>query len=344
MKILIVGSQRLWALEHIYIKYLKEVGSTIDIFAAPDFFVKNYSKSIFSKIYYRLFPKKILGTINNQLIFKISEFKPDIIWVFKGTEIFPQTLNKIKSKGILLCNYNPDHPFIISSRGGGNQNVRDSVSLYDLHFCYNESVMEKIKNQYKISTVRLPFGYELSDKLYEECKKDEELLKVCFLGNPDKIRTNLIRRIAENNIEVAVYGHGWDKWINFPNVLVNDAVYDDDMWKTLRKYRVQLNIFRPHNLGSHNMRTFEIPAVGGIMLAPNSEEHQMFFQDGKEFFSYTSFDEALEKIKYLLALSTNQANEIRNAARAKSIEKGYSYKQRSATVFNALTQRLELKK
>ena len=41
---------------------------------------------------------------------------------------------------------------------------------------------------------------------------------------------------------------------------------------------------RIHNPDSHNMRSFEVPGVGGIMVAPDTKEHRIFFEVGKEIF------------------------------------------------------------
>ena len=60
----------------------------------------------------------------------------------------------------------------------------------------------------------------------------------------------------------------------------NCLVESSDFWKVLRKYRVQLNLMRPHNLDSHNMRSIEVPAVGGIGLFPDTPDHERFFEKG----------------------------------------------------------------
>ena len=102
-----------------------------------------------------------------------------------------------------------------------------------------------------------------------------------------------------------------------------------EFWKTLIKYRVQLNLMRPHNLDTHNMRSFEIPGVGGIQLAPDTPDHKIYFEPGKEIFLYTDIAGCVNQIMKLLALKANEAMEIRNCARMRSINSGYSYKDRA---------------
>ena len=77
------------------------------------------------------------------------------------------------------------------------------------------------------------------------------------------------------------------------------------------------------------MRSFEIPAVGGIMLAPRSEEHLATFTEGKEAFYYASMDEAIEKILKILAFTPTESQRIRQQARDRSVQSGYSYTDRA---------------
>jgi len=334
LKILLVGSNKHYAIERYYVKYFKELGAEVFHFPSADIVFDFHSKNIINKV---LFHSKIYsayGPVNRQLINVAHSFNPDIIWIFKGMEIYPETLNLLR-KDYKLVNYNPDHPFIIPGPGSGNANVTMNVGLFHLHFCYQRSLQQQIETEFGIQTVFLPFGFELSDDVYQSVKNTNEIKKVCFIGNPDKIRIETIKHIAEKGFEIDVYGHGWNKTNlkNHRNVTVSDAVYGSDYWSKLMQYRVQLNIFRIHNIGSHNMRTFEIPAVGGIQLAPYSKEQSLFFEEGKEIFLYKDDKSLLDKINTILALTTHETNIIRNNARQRSIISGYSYADRALLVF-----------
>lgn len=93
---------------------------------------------------------------------------------------------------------------------------------------------------------------------------------------------------------------------------------------------------RPHNLDSHNMRTFEIPGIGGIQLAPDTIDHRGYFEDGKEIFLYKNLEECVSKITNLLKLTKNEASLIRENARNKSIQNNYSYQERANQVLNLI--------
>jgi spore maturation protein CgeB len=339
VRILIVGSSTEIVIERLYSKYLVISGTETEIFPINDRVRDKSASSIWFKIALRLHAFFVLKKVNAELFNHINEFKPDVVWVFKGMYVLPKTLESIK-KDVLLVNYNPDHPFLFSSRGSGNRNVTKSIGLYNLHLCYHLGVKQKIEEQYKIKTAVLPFGFELSQEHYNELLEQEEIKRVCFIGNPDSTRIETIDFIASSGIKIDVYGHGWENTLLKKNINVSifDALYGFEFWKALRRYRVQLNIFREHNIGSHNMRTFEIPACGGMQLAPYSEEQASFFKENEEIFFYHSKRELLQSIEKLLSADSEEINKYRFKARERSLNSGYSYDSRSRLVNTILLE------
>jgi spore maturation protein CgeB len=329
LRILVVGSAEVWAIENYYVKYLREEGVQVSHFSAQTIFYAYYQKNIFNKLIFKAGLSGIYNKINKEFKQQVEYFKPTVILIFKGMEIFPESLQWVKEKGIKLINYNPDNPFIFSGKGSGNANLKSSITLYDLHLTYNSAVKIEMEKVYNIPTEILPFGFEISDELLERCFLENEIVKACFLGNPDKYRGDFLTHLAEQGIELDIYGNDWHKFVSHPNIKIFEPIYGEAFWLALRKYRVQLNLMRPHNPDSHNMRSFEVPGVGGILLAPATPDHQMYFEPNCEIFLYTDIEESITQIKKILALSVNDANAIRMRARQYSILSGYTYKDRS---------------
>lgn len=339
-KLLIVGSLSAYAIERHFLKYLASYYD-LRIFDSKGIFLKYYHKSIWNKILVRLNIGNFYKKINENLIGFFVDFEPDIILVFKGMEIKPSTLKYATSKRIFLVNYNPDNPFIFSGRGSGNSNVKKSISLYDLHITYDAWIKENIEKKYHIPVRLLPFGFEINNLLSQNVTNEKEIKKTCFVGMPDKYRAEFLNKLAESGIEIDVYGLHWSKFLTHKNITVFNPVFDEDLYKTLYKYRVQLNYMRPHNMNSHNMRTFEIPAIGGIQLAPATVDHIKFFNVGKEIFTYSDIYDCTKKIKYLLSLSETDAQLIRKNAKEKSISAKYSYKERAEELFHILKENFD---
>lgn len=340
MKVLIVGSDEIYAIENYYVQHLTDIGISVQLYPAQKFFFRYYQRSVVNKMICRIGLSSILSSINKNLKYIVTEFNPDVLWVFKGMEVFPSTLKWCKQRGIKLVNYNPDNPFIFSGTGSGNKNVTNSITLFDLHFTYNIEILEQLE-QRGLNTKFLPFAFENSHEVNQVLKEENEIVKLCFIGNPDKERANFIMEIARRGIEVDLHGNQWDRFVNHPNLRIHEAIYGAQLLRALRKYRIQLNLMRVHNEDSHNMRTFEVPGVGGIMIAPSTKEHRFFFEENREAFFFKDINDAADSIKAILHLSFAEASAIRKAARSRSINSGYTYKDRSLYVAAELKNLVE---
>ncbi|RZK42869.1 MAG: glycosyltransferase family 1 protein [Pedobacter sp.] len=327
LKLLILGTDEIWSIDKIYYKHLSNLEIDIRFFATENIFAEYYNKSLVNKLTFKLSMSRIYKRIYIETLKVINEYRPDIIWVFKGMSLSPQLLREAKKLGIMMVNYNADNPFIFSGRGSGNSNVTNSIGLYDLHLTYNLEVQEQLKKDYNIKTGFLPFGYEIDQQIIDE--PIQEINRLCFIGNPDKYRAKLISQLLDNDVAIDVYGHHWKKYINHKNLSHRDAVYGDELWRTLKNYRLQLNIMRIHNLNSHNMRSFEVPGSGSIMLAPDTVEHRLFFEDKKEVFLYRNLNHCAEISREILRMSNSDAKQIRENAKQRSVHSNYTYVNRA---------------
>lgn len=325
-RIVIVGSDHCAALELIFQRELLSLGYNVKIFPAQSFFLQYYNKRILNKIFYRLGLSSILKIIQKKLKEFILENNPKVVLVFKGMEITPNTLLWIKNRGIKLYNYNPDHPFVFSGRGSGNVNVSKSINLYDYYFSYAEDVVNDLI-KLGVKSQKIPFGFDANGFEFKELTKENEVVKTCFLGNADKFRAQFINELATLGLEMDVFGENWNEYKMNKRVTISSAKYGLDFWITLQKYAVQLNLLRPHNLTTHNMRSFDIPGAGGIMLAPFTKDHSSYFENNSEVYLFKNVNEALLITKGILNLSFEERKIVRTKARHKSL-KEHTYNHR----------------
>lgn len=313
-----MGSNHQAALEHILMRELTNLGFSVRIFPAQSIFLHYYRASILNKIIYRLGLSPVIQKIQKKLKAFILENGPWIVLVFKGMEITPETLSWIKNKGIKIYNYNPDHPFIFSGSGSGNANVSKSIELYDYYFSYADDVVKELIKT-GIKSHKIPFGFDANGFEFKELLKENEVRKVCFLGNADKYRARFINELAILGLEIDVFGENWSKYKLIKGVSIYSAKYGIDFWHTLQKYAIQLNLLRPHNHTTHNMRSFDIPGAGGVMLAPNTDDHERFFQNGKEVFLFKDVKDAFLRGQEILNMTFEERQLLRKAARTKAL-------------------------
>ena len=331
MRILISGSEiSKNVLGNYYYKHLIQSDNVVvEKLKFHDIHSRRINKSLIYKLFYRFIPIVIIE-INNKIFLKqVRDFRPDYILVFKGSEISYRSIKIVRKLNIKILNYNLDHPFKYFSKGSGNKFVKESIPYYNYHITYSKEIKKQLKEIYKINAFYLPFGYELEESEFQQLKlksSNSEVLRACFIGNPDTHRAEIIDKLVNDKIKIDVYGKDWKNFLKGNSYLrIFDQVNDELYWKNLAKYRVQLNIFRPHNYNSHNMRTFEVPAIGGVMIAPKSFEHSLFFDQNSDCFFYSDYENLSKKIKKILKMSYHEINNIRKNAREKSVKNKYSY-------------------
>lgn len=337
MRVLIVGHADPFALETYYAGHLSALGVEVSIFNTGEHYK---ARSMMTRVGRRLGIMSIYRPVNTALLLASRESRPDIIWIFKGVEWYPRTLEALRLHGARLVNYNPDHPFIRTSVSHGSSVVEKNMSRYDLHFTYHATLHEDLKHL-GFKSVLLPFGYEPSNVHNESPIPEEEIFRVCMIGHADRTRARVIRKLLKAGLDVDVFGSGWGRYLKeSAQCRIGGMVTGDQFWRKMRVYRVQLNLFRPHNIGSHNMRTFEIPSIGGLQLTPYSNEQASFFEDGAEVWFYRDRSELTDKARFLLSLDKAEADSFRLRAAKRSLTSGYSYDKRASIVYEAFSDLL----
>ena len=300
-KILILGSNYEWSIELSYLKVLKSIGVNAELYPLQNKFFDFYHRSLVHKIIYRLGLSNILKRLNKELLLFVESFQPTHIWVFKGMEVLPTTLQSFNEKGIKLINYNPDNPFIFTGQGSGNKNISQSIYLYDWYLSYDRSVVQQLKG-IKVHSDLFPFAIDYDKKDIPPTNR-LSIPRLAFIGNPDQERVLFLNQLVALGVPLDVYGHDWNRCNLNATVNIFDALSRADYQKIVPQYKAVLNIMRIHNVDSHNMRSMEIPAFGGVQLASRTTDHAIFFEEGKEVFLFSNAAEAAQQWSRILSLS-----------------------------------------
>jgi spore maturation protein CgeB len=85
----------------------------------------------------------------------------------------------------------------------------------------------------------------------------------------------------------------------------------------------------------HTTRTFEIPACGSLLLADRTEEHQEFFEEGKEAEFFESCEELVDKVKFYCN-NEPARKRVADAGRRRCTESMYAYLHRLKNALNTL--------
>jgi spore maturation protein CgeB len=340
--LLVLGAVNPGAIENVFIAGFEKQGVTVDRFDIYDRYITAISGSVVHKILNKISPSHFYRPINKDLLAFLAGKRYDAILVFKGMELFPETLVSIRKHTSVLANYNGDHPFIYFFPGSGNNNVRDGIPHYDVHFSYAKSIVSKLKTEYSKSAFRIPFGYNNNIPVSTSEQDAKYAKNFVFVGAYDQQRAGYLESLRHPLLHI----YGDDKWRTrnphkpfVLNAYQQASLYEQDYMHALRSSQGVINILREQNLieDSHNMRTFEVPGFGGLLISQRTAEQMEFFEDGREAVFFDSIDELRSKLDHL-AKNPDLVKTIKEAGYQRSVSSGYSYDHRSKQLLEYLDQ------
>ncbi len=100
----------------------------------------------------------------------------------------------------------------------------------------------------------------------------------------------------------------------------NDAVHGLNMYRILKRSKVTFNVHTDETGNSvANMRLFEATGVGTCLLTDTRENMGDLFEADKEVITYSTVDEAVEKVNFLLE-NDNMRREIAEAGQRRTLQ------------------------
>jgi spore maturation protein CgeB len=338
--ILILGAFNPGAIENFYKQGFEKFGITVDTYGIADQYYAFLNKGLYNKVINKLSPDFFYAKINKALLGFIDKKHYDVILVFKGMELFPETVKQLKDHAILTANYNADHPFVYYAPGSGNHHVLDSIPHYDVHFSYAKKIVDQLQNSYNKQAYCIPFGYDSRLNTTSPGETNQFKDRFLFIGAFDKQRARYLYQLQSDSLDI----YGEQKWSSrnvfrpyLKKAYKNSALYGNEYVNAITTSLGILNLIRQQNMkeDSHNMRTFEVPGYGGLLVSQRTTEQLEYFEEGKEAVFFDSVYELQEKMLYLSA-NTTVVNAMKQAAYNRSIRADYSYDQRSRQLLDCL--------
>jgi spore maturation protein CgeB len=117
-------------------------------------------------------------------------------------------------------------------------------------------------------------------------------------------------------------------------------IYLDDQCRAIGAAKLNLGFLRKKNRDFFTMRTFEIPACNGVLLAERTPLHQAIYREGVEveFFDPSDPEDLAAKVRRLLA-DDDRRESLRRAG-LEAVRKGkHSYRDRLDRVFELHEER-----
>ncbi|MCB0704399.1 MAG: glycosyltransferase [Saprospiraceae bacterium] len=260
-----------------------------------------------------------------------GKIKYDVILVFKGMELLPESVLELRTYCRLLVNYNPDHPTKIYSRGSGNKFVKDAISHYHIYSSYAKRICRDLKDIHGVESYFLPFGYDETITIQSNPRLDYLEHFFVFIGAFDRDRERALDQLQSEYLKI-FGGSEWEsksKRERIKKSYTGESLYNESYYFAQGKALGSINFLRQQNLieESHNMRTFEVPFAGGMLIADRTEEQLEFFEEGKEAVYFSTMEE-LKSLLDFYQKHPEKARAIGLNAHKRSINSNYSYRNR----------------
>ena len=270
----------------------------------------------------------VLNKINKDLIASVNKIKPDLIFVYRGTHIYPKTFKILRQiSSAKIYGYNNDDPFSKSYPTHFWRHFKNSLPFYHHIFSFRHKNILDYKEIGITNTSLLRFYY-LKKNIYP-ILDIEKKYDVIFIGHFENDNRDLtIRYLMENGINIRIFGPNWEKskyyeyFISKINGKI-EARYGELYNQTINEAKIALVFLSKLNSDTYTTRCFEIPATNTMMISEYTEDLAMnMFKEGKEADYFRNKEELLKKLQYYLK-EDGKRKEIAKAGFTRVQEEGY---------------------
>ncbi len=249
-------------------------------------------------------PPRGRGSLNQALLAKAAALRPDLVLIGKGANLAPRTLHTLRNAtGAMLINWATDDPF---NPADSSRYLRESIPLYDLYVCTKRAVMADVARAGGRRVAYVRFGYKPDVHFPEAPSTASERARfscdVAFIGGCDRDRAPYFEAIvaALPHLRINFFGGYFDR---YPRLKPHwrGTANGRDFRLAVAGAKISLNLVRRANRDDHVMRTFEVPACGGFMLAERTPAHEEIFAENREAALFSSAEEMVAKIRWWVA-------------------------------------------
>lgn len=245
--------------------------------------------------------------INRPVFNAVKQSAPDLIWVDQGQMLDAALIAKLRTLSVPIVNYTIDDPF--GGRDGRRfNNYLGAVPFYDLLAVVREENVAEAKALGAREVMRI---WRSADEIAHRPRTltDEDIKKwgseVCFIGTWFPERGPFMAKLARAGLPLSIWGERWQKAPEWPVLEAHwrgSSQNDPEIYaRIIQGAKISLGLLSKGNRDRHTQRTFEIPAIGGLLCAERTDEHCESFKDGVEAVFWNDAQECVDQCRRLLS-------------------------------------------
>ena len=338
MKIVIAGDWQFSIYEEAIYKSLAILGHTPIRFSWHQYFRPGKLFGLITSPAYKFQNKYMLGPLvnrlNRDLITCIEVEKPDAILIYRGSHIFPNTLEQLRkvSPECILVGYNNDDPFSPLYPGWKWRLFLAGVPQYDLVLAFRQHNLVEFQKA-GAKKVNLLRSWYLPDVHRPLQLRDQDAQSfgcdAVFAGHyEDDGRLKCLEEIVRRGWKLNLFGADseWHPVLKRSHTLRSfmpvRLVWGQEYNKAICGAKVGLCFLSKLNRDTYTTRCFEIPAAGTLLLTEYSDDLAGLFKFGEEADSFRSPHELLDKLDLYLRDDELRAK-VAEAGRRRVIADGH---------------------
>lgn len=183
------------------------------------------------------------------------------------------------------------------------------LQYYDFIFTTKAFIIDKLSYMHNIYKFHDSFDDRFinfnSQRKVE--KYGPQKYNVTFIGTYEEDRFNQLSYLAQNNIQVDIFGADWPKNAH-QNLKIHSPVFGDDYQKVITSTKINLIFLRSSNFDTVTSRSYEIPFFNSFFLAQYSDDHSQLYQNPELLFD--SAEDLLSKVNLWLARKPDYLNDV----------------------------------
>jgi spore maturation protein CgeB len=268
----------------------------------------------------------------------IATLRPDLVFVFKGVMMQPDSLRRAQLAGAAVFNFYPDVNLVSHCRRFGNSFL-ECAPHYDCIFTPKRYHLEPLHRAGARRVEFLPYAYDRECHLARypaRGRQQEYETDVVVVATWGPRRAAILESMVARGFpyRLAIWGNQWerlDKNSTLRPYVKFRAVSGVEMSLAFTSSKIALAFLSPPDL--HTARSFEIPAFGTLMLAERTPEHLEFFREDEEIACFGDVIELRAKIDYYMAHEDDRRR-VAEAGHHRVVESGHDYEARMARVLD----------
>jgi len=253
--------------------------------------------------------------MNAALVALAAKHRPDVVWIEKGTWVYPPVLRTLRRYARFLVHYNTDDVF---GSAGRFRLARWGIPHFDLQLTTNRFNVQEFRSRFSVGTLRVGMGFDPA--LHRPPPPESAGLApgaIVFLGHCEPHTEKYILALSSAGLPVRVWGGTWDR-ATTPGLRRIQPCSQDEYAPTIARAAVALCFLSRANRNESTGRSFEIPAIGGCMLAERTPEHEYLYREGAEAVFFSDAAELVRKARYLLD-HQEERHRVARAGRARCL-------------------------